>query len=148
MARGQWSEVEARGVLDAWRRTGLSLQRYARQRGIVPQRLHWWKRKLSAVETANAAEPEPVLLPVRVKSESRRGEPVTVLLRTGHMLRLSGGGAGNRKQEESQQKAHVPARIWTSASTPTSRLEPKLACQNRNRRKESTRPRTHSLLRR
>lgn len=91
MARSQWSEVEARGVLEAWRRSGLSIERYARQRGIVPQRLHWWKRKLSTAEKATAPEPEPVLLPVRVKSESRRGEPVTVLLRTGHMLKVSHG---------------------------------------------------------
>jgi hypothetical protein len=34
----------------------------------------------------------PALLPVRVTSESaKRGEPVTVLLRTGHMLKVSHG---------------------------------------------------------
>ena len=29
MARGQWSEVEARGVLEAWRRSGPSVERFA-----------------------------------------------------------------------------------------------------------------------
>lgn len=38
MAHGQWSEVEARGVLEAWRRSGLPLERFAKQRGIGAQR--------------------------------------------------------------------------------------------------------------
>lgn len=45
MAHGKWSEVEARGVLDAWKRSGLSLERFAKQRGIVSQRLRWWLAK-------------------------------------------------------------------------------------------------------
>lgn len=91
MAHGQWSEVEARGVLEAWRRSGLPLERFARQRGFVPQRLHWWKRKLAAAEKSRALSPAPELLPVRITSEPRRGEPVTVLLRTGHMLKVAHG---------------------------------------------------------
>jgi hypothetical protein len=90
MAHGQWSEVEARGVLEAWRRSGLPLERYARQRGLVPQRLYWWKRKLADKKESRALA-ALALLPVRVTSEPRRGEPVTVLLRTGHMLKVSHG---------------------------------------------------------
>ncbi len=90
MAHGHWSEVEARGVLEAWRRSGLPLERFARQRGFIPQRLHWWKRKLAtAKSTAHRAS--PALLPVRVTAEPRRGEPVTVLLRTGHVLKVAHG---------------------------------------------------------
>jgi hypothetical protein len=34
----------------------------------------------------------PALLPVRMREEApKRGEPVTVLLRTGHMLKVSHG---------------------------------------------------------
>jgi hypothetical protein len=92
MAHGKWSEVEARGVLEAWRRSGLPLERFARQRGLVTQRLHWWKRKLARVDKALAVGSIPALLPVRVSEEApRRGEPVTVLLRTGHMLKVSHG---------------------------------------------------------
>ena len=88
MAHGQWSEVEARGVLEAWQRSGLPLERYARQRGIVPQRLYWWKRKLALADKRTAR----ISPPVRVTSEAaRRGEPVTVLLRTGHMLKAARG---------------------------------------------------------
>jgi hypothetical protein len=82
MAHGQWTEVEARGVLDAWRKSGLGLREFARSRGLVPQRLSWWQKKLDG----NDARPL-ALLPVKVV-EPRRGEPVTVLLRSGHMLKL------------------------------------------------------------
>ena len=92
MAHGQWSEVEARGVLEAWRRSGLPLERYARQRGFVPQRLYWWKRRLATSAKSSAPSPAAALLPVRLMAEtSRRGEPVTVLLRTGHMLKVAHG---------------------------------------------------------
>ena len=79
MAHGQWTEVEARAVIAAWRKSGLSTVDYGRQHGIVPQRLYWWRRKLEGAEAAIK------LLPVQV-AEPRRGEPITVLLRTGHML--------------------------------------------------------------
>jgi hypothetical protein len=46
MAHGQWTEVEARSVLAAWKRSGLSVEKFARARGLVPQRLYWWKKKL------------------------------------------------------------------------------------------------------
>lgn len=92
MAHGQWSEVEARGVLEAWRRSGLSIERFAKQRGFVPQRLRWWKVKFAAAEKEVAVSAAPALLPVRFTSDSaKRGEPVTVLLRTGHMLKVSHG---------------------------------------------------------
>ena len=41
MAHGQWTEVEARGVLEAWKKSGASLETFARSRGLVPQRLYW-----------------------------------------------------------------------------------------------------------
>ena len=92
MAHGKWSEVEARGVLEAWRRSGLPLERFAKQRGFVGQRLRWWKAKFARTDRALAVATMPALLPVRVSDEApRRGEPVTVLLRTGHMLKISHG---------------------------------------------------------
>lgn len=90
MAHGHWSEVEARGVLEAWRRSGQPLERFARARGFVPQRLRWWRQKLADAERAATASTTPALLPVRVTSEpARRGEPVTVLLRSGHVLKVA-----------------------------------------------------------
>jgi hypothetical protein len=85
MAHGQWTEIEARGVLEAWRRSGVGIEKFARSRGLVPQRLWWWKKKLGFGRAA------PALVPVRVvetRAEARRGEPVTVLLRSGHMIKV------------------------------------------------------------
>lgn len=36
--RGQWSEHEARGVLVAWRKSGQPIERFAKDRSLVPQR--------------------------------------------------------------------------------------------------------------
>lgn len=92
MAHGKWSEVEARGVMEAWRRSGLPLERFAKQRGFVAQRLRWWRSKWARAEKALAVGTMPALLPVRMRDEApKRGEPVTVLLRTGHMLKVSHG---------------------------------------------------------
>ena len=86
MAHGQWTEVEARGILEALTRSGLGVEKFARTRGLVPQRLYWWKKKLGI-----KASRVPALVPVHVtetRTEARRGEPVTVLLRSGHMLKV------------------------------------------------------------
>jgi hypothetical protein len=91
MAHGKWSEVEARGVMEAWRRSGLPLERFAKQRGFVAQRLRWWRAKWARAEKSLAVSTMPALLPVRMRDEAKRGEPVTVLLRTGHMLKVSHG---------------------------------------------------------
>lgn len=87
---GQWTEIEARGVLEAWRKSGQSLERYARSRGLVPQRLHWWKKKLrfSAVTDKGRALGLLSVQVVEPRADARRGEPVTVLLRSGHMLKV------------------------------------------------------------
>jgi hypothetical protein len=91
MAHGQWTEVEARGVLEAWKKSGQSLEGYARSRGLVPQRLHWWKTKLGFGTAADPRSRTVALLPVHVAeapTDPRRGEPVTVLLRSGHMIKV------------------------------------------------------------
>jgi hypothetical protein len=92
--RGQWSEHEARGVLSAWRRSGQSVERFAKERGIVPQRIRWWKTKLEGSSTALARSPSPLaLLPVQVteSSPAKRGEPVAVYLRSGHIVKVGRG---------------------------------------------------------
>lgn len=90
MAHGQWTEVEARSVLGAWKKSGLGLEVFARSRGLVPQRLYWWKKNLGFGVVVEKATPL-ALLPVQVteaRPDARRGEPVTVLLRSGHMLKV------------------------------------------------------------
>ena len=86
--RIRWSEHEARGVLAAWRKSGLTLQRFARERGLVPQRLRSWRRRL---EAADKAKPNSLaLVPVQL-SNAKRGEPVAVYLRSGHVIRVGRG---------------------------------------------------------
>lgn len=89
MAHGQWTEVEARGALEAWKRSGQSIERFARSRGLVPQRFYWWKKKLAFGEREDKSR-AIALLPVRITESggTRRGEPVTVLLRSGHILKV------------------------------------------------------------
>lgn len=92
--RGQWSEHEARGVLSAWRRSGLSIEKFAKERFLVPQRIRWWKAKLEGKGTALVRSPAPLaLLPVQVteSSSSKRGEPVAVYLRSGHIVKVGRG---------------------------------------------------------
>lgn len=42
----QWTEADARRVLAQWQRSGDTLEAFARSRGLVPQRLAWWKKRL------------------------------------------------------------------------------------------------------
>ena len=37
MAHGQWSEIEARGVLSAQAKSGMSVEQFARERGFTAQ---------------------------------------------------------------------------------------------------------------
>ena len=92
--RGHWSEHEARGVLNAWRRSGLSIERFAKERSLVPQRIRWWKAKLEGKTTAVVrSESSLALLPVQVKESvaPKRGEPVAVYLRSGHIVKVGRG---------------------------------------------------------
>ena len=92
--RGQWSEHEARGVLVAWRKSGLSIERFAKERGLVPQRVRWWKNKLEGKSaTLVRSQSSLDLLPVQVteSATSKRGEPVAVYLRSGHIVKVGRG---------------------------------------------------------
>jgi transposase-like protein len=87
--RVRWSEHEARSAISAWRKSGLSVEKFARERGLVPQRIYWWRKKLEVPAKA-AAKPAPSmsLLPVQVTATRARGEPVAVFLRTGHIVKV------------------------------------------------------------
>jgi hypothetical protein len=101
--RGQWSEHEARGVLSAWRKSGLTLERFANERGLIPQRLRYWKARLEGKSTAVVRSQAPIaLVPIQVSSSAppassapsaqpKRGEPVAVYLRSGHIVKVGRG---------------------------------------------------------
>ena len=44
--RTHWTEADARGVLAEWKHSGKTLEAFARSRGLVPQRLAWWRKRL------------------------------------------------------------------------------------------------------
>ena|SRR6185436_17458568 len=63
-SRRQWTEADARRVLDDWERTGGSLEAFARSRGLVPQRIWWWRKRLrdrAATRTALTLVPATVI---------------------------------------------------------------------------------------
>src|SRR5678815_785116 len=43
--RTHWTESDARRVLAEWERCGHTLEAFARSRGLVPQRLAWWRKR-------------------------------------------------------------------------------------------------------
>ncbi len=63
----RWTPAEAQGVLSEWKRSGLPLARFARQRGYGPQRLQWWKGKL-AVSAGTERARMPRFVPVELSA--------------------------------------------------------------------------------
>ena len=82
----RWSDDVARSLLSAWRGSGLSVEQFAQQQGLKPQRIYRWRKKLDGSSKDSLA-----LLPVHMTSSKRSGEPVAVLLRTGQVIKVSRG---------------------------------------------------------
>ena len=61
----------------------------------MAQRIRWWKKKLEGPGTTAIVKSESALalLPVQVAQPSapKRGEPVAVYLRTGHVVKVGRG---------------------------------------------------------
>ena len=68
VARKRWSTAEARPIVEAWRESGETLRTFARSRGIDPQRLWWWSRRLAGAQQRPLASPGAItLVPLRVR---------------------------------------------------------------------------------
>lgn len=91
----RWTPAEARGVLEEWKRSGLPLTRFAKQRGYGPQRLQWWKGKLEARSASSVGLPRfvPVELPAMSldAGSTRTGSGIEIALPGGVRLRASEG---------------------------------------------------------
>ena len=91
IVRERWrTDSGRRSRLEAWKRSGQSLRGVRPKQGPRSQRLHCWKKKLRFGVAGDKGR-AVALLPVRVEeteTEARRGEPVTVLLRSGHMIKV------------------------------------------------------------
>jgi transposase-like protein len=75
-ATQQWSSDEGARVVATWRRSGLSMRAFAKQHGLVAQRLHWWRRR---IETP--AEPKSVKKNRRPAPAVEEARLVPVVLR-------------------------------------------------------------------
>src|SRR5690242_15270702 len=83
-----WTAEQARKELDAWRASGQSIDRFAKDRRVAAHRLRYWKKRFE--ESAVAVKGTALsLLPVRVVQVS--GAPIDVILPSGHIARVGRG---------------------------------------------------------
>ena len=64
----QWTKAEARQTLAEWKKSGLSLETFAKQQGVGAQRLRWWRKRLgkSAAPSRKKKETSVRLVPATV----------------------------------------------------------------------------------
>ena len=83
----RWTAAEAQRVLEQWKRSGLPLASFAKQRGYVPERLRWWKLKL---EGGSATLPRFVPVDLRASVSGAGGarttSPIEILVPGGVRL--------------------------------------------------------------
>jgi hypothetical protein len=125
--RDQWSEHEARGVLSAWRKNGQSLERFAKERGLVPQRIRWWRSKLEKDFARRGFPLARSTMNDLLHRTSERTQPLwqrlvePIRMRPivgGHETRLLMQNAGTGKQTASSGPSSHP----TTTATMTSRI--------------------------
>jgi hypothetical protein len=90
-----WTEEEGRRVIEAWRAGGLKVPAFAREAGLKPKRVYWWRAhlgaapvKASAGEVREEQRTAPAFLPVVLRSAPAApppgaSVPVTVCARGG-----------------------------------------------------------------
>jgi len=87
----RWSEAEARRVLEAWRRSGLSLAGYTGREGLGYERVARWRRRL-ARRSAVAAPPRRARVPrLGMRRVQVVGSGRAALLAPGFELALASG---------------------------------------------------------
>lgn len=87
--RDPWTEDEARAVLAAASRSGLSLAAYARRHGLLDRTLYWWRTQLRAHPNVEPATPSFV----RVCTQSLPGREVSgiEIVVSGTVIRVAPG---------------------------------------------------------
>ena len=92
-----WTDDDARTVLAAWRRTEQPLGTFARENGMVANRLYWWRKRLSdptramefvpAVITSDAEVALVVRIASNVTIEIAKASPRTIAEIVGELAR-------------------------------------------------------------
>ncbi len=90
----RWDESDARWVIGLAEAEGVALHHLAREHGLDPQRLYWWRRRLAS--TAVAPEGGFVAVQVVDADEAREepsecGDGVVVETPTGHRIHVGPG---------------------------------------------------------
>ena len=84
-----WREVDARRVVEAWRRSGETVSAFAGHLGVDPRRVSRWASRLRRPESAPMS-----LHPVRVARDdasSRRAASIEIELGDGRRIRVAPG---------------------------------------------------------
>lgn len=71
----EWTEDDARRVLDEWRRSGQSIAGFARERHMSAPRLYWWRKRLPK---NLVAAPMMSLVPAKIVA---RSETTAIVIR-------------------------------------------------------------------
>jgi len=89
--RRRWRIAEARSVLAALASSGLSLPEFASQKGLEPERLRRWQRRLARDRRpAGTARPAPpAVIELRPSPNLRPVESIEIALPSGVTLRVA-----------------------------------------------------------
>ena len=84
----RWSGDEAQRILDEWTTSGEALHAFAQRRGVLPQRLRWWQKRLAGRRriAAAAIATAPAFLPVTVRPVEPA--PIAATVETADGLRV------------------------------------------------------------
>ena len=85
----RWSREQAAAVLEEWKSSGLSIAAFARERGVVAQRLHWWRARLRDQSAPRVARSGRKLVPAIITGVPLLAAPVTVRTTTGELVDVS-----------------------------------------------------------
>ncbi len=87
VGKRRWREEEARKVMSAWQGSGATMWAFARENGLVAQRLYRWARQLEVGEKSEAFHP------VRLLGVSRavEGGKIEIELLDGRRVRVGEG---------------------------------------------------------
>ena len=86
--RTRWTSEVARQELGQWQASGLPLEAYARQRGLVAQRLRWWRQQLGVDAVAPPPRVRPTLVPVTVRGGAADAAEVALVLELDDVARV------------------------------------------------------------
>jgi transposase-like protein len=95
MIQPQWSASKAKRVLAAAERSGLSLEAFAREQGVTPQRLYWWRKRLREQREAATENKTTALVPTRpamsfveLAVEPEQRASIEIVLGNGRIVRV------------------------------------------------------------